>query len=171
MNPTELKVSRVRRGLTGSEIANALRLTTDGYFKKEHGESRITLSDAFTLTMFMKLDLSEFVTIFFDGELPFLYDSNRDCEFGKFAFPLKEARLNANLTAEQVALRLGISETKYLSMEKGKLGISLEHCATLSKMYELSLPEFNDVFFRSQLPYRKANSSLTRISYHERLVE
>lgn len=160
MNHMELKVARVRRGLYGKTVASALGLTTDGYFKKEYGTAKFTLSDAFTLTKLMNLSLQEFVTIFFDGDLPFLYDSDRDCKFREKAFPLKEARCNANFTAQQVALALGMSEDNYIQREKGKVRISLEHSAVLSKMFGLSLIEFNDVFFRSQLPYRKSDLAL-----------
>lgn len=155
MNPTELKVARVRRHIAGRNAAKALCLSMDGYYKKEHGEARVTLSDAFTLTKFYGLTLTEFVAIFFDGDLPFLQDSNRNCQFGERAFPLREARLEAGLTVEQVAANLGIGVDCYIKREKGRVRITLEQCAAISKMCGLSLDEFNDVFFRSKLPYRK----------------
>lgn len=155
MNPTELKVARLRRKVVGQSAADALGLTTDGYYKKEHGTAQVFLSDAFTLTKLYKLTLWEFVTIFFDGDLPFLQDSDRDCNFGEAAFPLKEARQRAGYTAAAVAAYLGIAESAYLQREKGRVRITLEQCAALSKLFGLSLNEFNDVFFRSQLPFGK----------------
>ena len=64
MNPIELKVARMRRNITGKEAAKALGLTIDGYFKKEHGTAKITLSEAYILTKLYQLTLTEFVNIF-----------------------------------------------------------------------------------------------------------
>ncbi len=155
MNTTELKVARLRRKVSGQIAADALGLTTDGYYKKEHGIAQISLSDAFTLTKLYNLTLWEFVTIFFDGGLPFLQNFDRDYDFREAAFPLKEARQRAGYTAAVVASYLGIAESAYLQREKGRVRISLKQCAELSKLFGLSLNEFNDVFFRSQLPFGK----------------
>ena len=91
MNPIELKVARMRRNITGKEAAKALGLTIDGYFKKEHGTAKITLSEAYILTKLYQLTLTEFVNIFFNGDLPFLQDRTDNCNFSDAAYPLKEA--------------------------------------------------------------------------------
>jgi len=155
MNLTELKVARIRRGVKAHEIADALGKTIDSYIKRENGNVRITLSDAFTITRVLKLSLSEFVTIFFSGDLPFCEDCERNYNFRQFAYPLMEARKRAGLTEEAVAAELNLPVSAYRQREKGKVQITVAECAALSKLFKLSLPEFNDIFFRSTLPYRK----------------
>lgn len=71
MNPLELKVARIRRKISGKDAGAALGLMVDGYFKKEHGDARLTLSDAFTLTKLFQLSLEEFTTIFLMVSYPF----------------------------------------------------------------------------------------------------
>ena len=151
MNPIELKVARMRRNITGKEAAKALGLTIDGYFKKEHGTAKITLSEAYILTKLYQLTLTEFVNIFFNGDLPFLQDRADNCNFGDAAYPLKEARLRAGYTEEAAARELNIPTSAY------------KQCFTLSRFYRLSLQEFNDIFFRSGLPFR--NSDLVPYKY------
>lgn len=157
MNPIELKVARMRRKVSGREAADALGITTDGYFKKEHGNASITLEESLVLTRLFELSLWEFVTIFFDGDLPFLQDSNENYNFGEYVSPLKEARVRAGYSVEGVATVLGIPANAYSQREKGRVKISLEQCCKLSKLYRLSLQEFNDIFFRSILPYRNSD--------------
>ncbi len=163
MNPIELKVARMRRNITGKEAAKALGLTIDGYFKKEHGTAKITLSEAYILTKLYQLTLTEFVNIFFNGDLPFLQDRTDNCNFSDAAYPLKEARLRAGYTEEAAARELNIPTSAYKQREKGRVKISLEQCFTLSRFYRLSLQEFNDIFFRSGLPFR--NSDLVPYKY------
>lgn len=155
MNHIELKVARMRRQISGREAADALGLSTDGYFKKEHGGAGVTLTDAFTLTKFFQLTLSEFTNIFFNGNLPFLQEERDDYNYREEAFPLKVARMRSGYTEQEIADTLGIPLTAYRHREKGRVRISLEQCYTLSQLYRLSLMEFNDIFFRSELPFRK----------------
>lgn len=163
MNPIELKVARMRRNITGKEAAQALGLTVDGYFKKEHGNAKITLSEAYALANLFELTLTEFVNIFFDGNLPFSQDYAEYCDFSKTVFPLKEARRRCGYTEEAVADFLGIPISAYKQREKGRVRVSLDQCLMLSKFYRLSLQEFNDIFFKSGLPYR--NSDLATYKY------
>lgn len=155
MNLTELKVARIRRNIKAQVIADALDKTVDSYIKRENGNVRITLSDAFTITNVLQLSLSEFVTIFFDGDLPFCKESEENYNYRQYAYPLKEARKRAGCTEEQVAAKLNIPVSAYRQREKGKVLITLTECAVLSKMFNLSLFEFNEIFFRSNLPFRK----------------
>lgn len=157
MNLTELKVARIRRGVKAQVIADALDKTVDSYIKRENGNVRITLSDAFTITNVLHLSLTEFVTIFFDGDLPFCQESDSDYKFRQYAFPLMEARKRAGCTEERAAAALRLPVSAYRAREKGKVLISLSECAILSKMYGLSLDEFNDIFFRLNLPFRKSD--------------
>lgn len=155
MNPTELKIARMRRQVTGKEAADAIGLSIDGYFKKEHGNAKITLAEAYVLTKLFHLTLTEFVNIFFNGDLPFLYGGDENCNLREAVSPLKEARLRSGYSEEEAAEALGIKPSAYRSREKGSVRISLDQCYTLSKLYRLSLQEFNDIFFRSGLPFRK----------------
>jgi len=156
MNPFELKVARMRRKMTGKDLAQALGLTVDGYFKKEYGDASISLNDAYVLTRHLQLTLPEFVNIFFDGNLPFSQDYDENYNFRDAAYPLKEARQRAGYSEEEVAEKLGITIPAYKAREKGRVNPSLEQCYTLSKLYSLSLSEFNDIFFRSGLPFRNS---------------
>ena len=158
MNLTELKVARIRRGVKAHVVAEALDKTVNSYIKRENGNVRVTLSDAFIITNTLKLTLDEFVLIFFDGNLPFCQDKEKYYNFNQYAFPLREARKRAGLTEGQVADELNIPVSAYRQREKGKVLISLSECAILSKLFGLSLQEFNDIFFRSNLPFRKNNS-------------
>ena len=158
MNLTELKVARIRRGVKAQVVADAIGKTVDSYIKRENGNVRVTLSDAFIITNTLKLTIDEFVLIFFDGDLPFCQDREENYNFNQFAFPLREARKRAGLTEEQVAEKLNIPVSAYRQREKGKVLISLAECAILSKLFGLSLQEFNDIFFRSNLPFRKYHS-------------
>lgn len=92
MNLTELRVARIRRGVKAQELADAIDRTVDSYIKRENGNVRVTLSDAFTITQVLQLSLEEFVVIFFDGDLPFSKDNNENYNFRQFPFPLKKAR-------------------------------------------------------------------------------
>lgn len=154
MNPTELKITRMKRKVTGKEAAEAIGLSIDGYFKKEHGNAKITLAEAYVLTKLFRLTLTEFVDIFFDGNFPFLYDCDESFDFGGAVSPLKEARLRSGYSEEEVAEALGIKPSAYHAREKGGTRISLDQCYILSKLYRLSLQEFNDIFFASRLPFR-----------------
>lgn len=155
MNITELKVARVRRGISGREAADAIGLTVDGYFKKEHGDARMTLPEIYVLTRKWGLTLTEFVNIFFDGDLPFLYDDEECCDYDLTVKPLRMARVKAGYTEEEAAQKLSISVGSYKEREKGKVRITLEECGKLSRMYHLTFREFNDIFFKSGLQYRK----------------
>lgn len=157
MNLTELKVARIRRGIKAQTIANALDKTVDSYIKRENGNVGITISDAFIITNVLHLSLEEFVTIFFDGDLPFCQESDSNYNFRQFAFPLQEARKRAGYTEAQAAETLNLPISAYRQRERGKVLISLNECAVLSKMYGLSLDEFNDIFFRMNLPFRKTD--------------
>lgn len=64
MNLTELRVARIRRGVKAQELADAIDRTVDSYIKRENGNVRVTLSDAFTITQVLQLSLEEFVVIF-----------------------------------------------------------------------------------------------------------
>ncbi len=154
MNCTKLKLARSRRKIPGRAAAATLGLTVDGYYKKEHGDAEVYVSDAFALTHLFKLSFSEFIDIFFDGELPFLYDSSRNCHFGMQAFPIRAARMKAGLLPAQAAEAVGLSEATYRNREKGERSLTLDQCQTLSRRFGLSFDEFNDIFFRSTLPFR-----------------
>lgn len=110
MNLIELKVARMRRNITGKEAAKALGLTIDGYFKKEHGTAKITLSEAYILTKLYQLTLTEFVNIFFNGDLPFLQSEAYNCNIGDAVYPLKEARMRAGYTEEAAARELNMAD-------------------------------------------------------------
>ncbi len=157
MNLTELKVARIRHGVKAKVIADALGKTVDSYMKREYGSVGITLSDMVALTKVMDLSLSEFITIFFSGDLPFLQDEREDYDFRQFVYPLVEARKRAGVTEEEAAQKLQLPVSAYRQRERGRVLVSPVECAILSKMYGLTLNEFNDVFFRSCLPFRKAD--------------
>ena len=75
-----------------------------------------------------------------------------------------KARTQAGLSAEEVANTLGLPVPGYKKREDGRVRITLEQCRTLSKMFGLSMTEFNDVFFRSGLPFGKEDlASFTSI--------
>lgn len=157
MNLTELKVARIRRNIKARTIADALGKTIDSYIKRENGNVRITLSDALTITQVLQLSLKEFVDIFFSSDLPFSKETEENYSFGKMLFPLKEARKRSGLTEEEVADALDIPCGAYREREKGKVQITLAECSVLSKLFNLSLFEFNDIFFRGILPFRKSD--------------
>lgn len=157
MNEFELKVARMRRKVTGKQLAKVLKVTPDGYFKKEQVGTRITILDSLIITKYLKLSMSEFTNIFFDGELPFLEESRRNYDYSDREYPLRDARIDAGWTTKEVADKLCIPENSYIEREKGNVRISLEQCAVLSKMFNLSFNEFNNVFFRSQLPYKQSD--------------
>ena len=163
MNTLELKIARIRRGMKGRQVAEALGLTIGGYQHKETGRAGVSLAEAFTLTKLFQLTLTEFVNIFFDGELPFLQEKTESCRYGESYLPLKEARLRSGVSEQEAANVLGIPVGAYKQRENGKVQISLEAAAKLSKLYQMSLDDFNDVFFRSRLPFR--NSDLIDFTY------
>lgn len=172
MNPIELKIARIRRKISGKEAADALHLTIDGYLKKEHGNAGITLADALALAKAFDLTLDEFVSIFFDGKLPFLQDGAFPYEnIEKAYYPLKEAREQAGLSVEDCASKLGISVSAYKQREKGKVQVTLQQCATLSVLLWMSFDTFNAVFFRSALPFRKVSFASDNAIIHQRAGE
>lgn len=158
MNQTELKVARIRRGVKAQELADALDRTIGSYINRENGRARVTLSDTLIITQTLNLSLEEFVVIFFDGDLPFSKDSDENYNFRQTPFPLKKARERAGYSEEEVATKLGIPVSGYKDREKGRVPVTLVECAQLTKLFELSFDEFNDIFFRSALPFRKENS-------------
>lgn len=159
MNLTELKVARIRRGMKAKDLAKALDKSLDSYMKRESGSVSVTLSDIAALTKAMDLSLSEFVAIFFNGNLPFLQDNREDYDFRQHIYPIQEARKRAGLTEEQVAERLRLPVSAYRQREKGRVLVSPVESAMLSKLFGLTLNEFNDVFFRSCLPFRNSDLS------------
>lgn len=158
MNLTELRVARIRRGVKAQELADAIDRTVDSYIKRENGNVRVTLSDALIITQVLSLSLEEFIVIFFDGDLPFSKDGDENYNISQAPFPLKKARERAGYSEEEVATKLGIPVSGYKYREKGRVPVTLVECAQLTKLFELSFDEFNDIFFRSALPFRKEDS-------------
>lgn len=71
MNPMELKVARIRRGKTKGDMARLFGITDAAWTKREQGQTRMSVDEAVKISRFLGLSESEFVTIFFDGVLPF----------------------------------------------------------------------------------------------------
>lgn len=157
MNQTELKIARVRRGIKTKTVARAIDKTLDSYCKKENGRVKITLHEAAAITNVLCLTLSEFITIFFDGILPFCKYSENNYNFSRFAYPLRSARARAGISTQRAASALNLTVPLYLAREKGKSQISLNEAGVLSKLYGLSIDEFNDIFFRKNLPFCKVD--------------
>ena len=57
------------------------------------------------------------------------------------AIQLKAARVNANLTQEDVAKRMGVSKNTIVSYEKYRSTPSVEQAKELAKMYGLRVDE------------------------------
>ena len=71
MNGLELKLARMRAGLSQQEIADRLGKTLASYSKKERGEVIFLPDEISTLTLLLDLDCEQFNCIFFDNMLPF----------------------------------------------------------------------------------------------------
>ncbi len=88
----------------------------------------------------------------------FQKDSEENYNFRQFPFPPQESTGRIGYSEEEVAAKLGIPVSGYKDREKGRVPVTLVECAQLSKLFELSFDEFNDIFFRSALPFRKEDS-------------
>lgn len=71
MNGLELKLARMRAGLSQQEMADRLGKTLASYSKKERGEVIFLPDEISTLTLLLNIDYEQFNCIFFDGKLPF----------------------------------------------------------------------------------------------------
>lgn len=157
MNLTELKIARIRHKVKAKDIAAALDKTLDSYMKRESGDVGISRSDVVAITKAMGLSPSEFITIFFSGKLPFLQDSRDSFDYSSYIYPLVEARKRAGVTEEKAAETLRLPIAAYRRREKGQTVVSPVECAVLSRLFRLDYDEFNEIFFRSCLPFCKAD--------------
>lgn len=71
MNTTEIRVERVRRGITPGDMADLLGITKQGYFKKENGINAFRTDDIIKIVNAWDLSPKRMNVIFFDGKLPF----------------------------------------------------------------------------------------------------
>lgn len=71
MNFRELKVERIRKGITPKQMAEYLGLQfTDTYYKKERGEIKFTPEQIALASQILELSPEKINLIFFDGQLP-----------------------------------------------------------------------------------------------------
>lgn len=61
---------------------------------------------------------------------------------------LKAARIKNSLKQEDVALKLGISESAYSKKESGKADFSLKQLIIVKEMFNLTLKEFEEIFLK-----------------------
>ena len=66
MNYSELKIARIRRGLSSKDMAEKLCLTPATYSYKENNERKISLKDAEAIVKILNLTPEEILLIFFD---------------------------------------------------------------------------------------------------------
>lgn len=71
MNCTELKCARIRRKKSTTEMARAIGRSDSAWNQRERGETAVSLEEAGIIVKELCLSVEEFVTIFFDGDLPF----------------------------------------------------------------------------------------------------
>ncbi len=73
MNVRQLKAKRVEVGLRQVDLADALGITGKSMNKKECSKTnKFKADEMLTLSRVLHLTLSEFDSIFFDGNLPFV---------------------------------------------------------------------------------------------------
>lgn len=71
MNPMELKIARIRRNKSATEMAKMVGITDSARITRERGKTRVSLEEAVAISRYLDLSEDEFYTIFFDGEIPF----------------------------------------------------------------------------------------------------
>lgn len=69
MNGTRLRGIRAERKASIKDCADAMRLSSLSYSKKERGEIDFRLSEIITLKKFLRMSIEEFSDVFFDGKL------------------------------------------------------------------------------------------------------
>lgn len=156
MNNSLLKKVRREREKTGEEMGKAIGLSTAEYFHKEHGHVRFTLREALSITCTLQLTEGEFCDIFFDGYLPYLSENDKYYKFCEKPLPLREARKHIGYTVQEMADAMEMSLATYKQRENGSKRCSLDECRAISELLELSLQDFNDIFFNGSLPFGKA---------------
>lgn len=70
MNPIEIRVARIRCGLTQKHMAEQLGISACSYSKKEKGEVRFTDPEKVAVTKVLGLTAEQVNDFFFDGKLP-----------------------------------------------------------------------------------------------------
>ena len=69
MNSSELKIARIRRGLSSKDMAAKLSWTPATYSYKENNERKISLKDAGNIAKILNLSPAEILLIFFDIDI------------------------------------------------------------------------------------------------------
>ena len=69
MNSSELKIARIRRGLSSKDMAEKLCWTPTTYNYKENNERKISLKDAGNIAKILNLSPAEILLIFFDIDI------------------------------------------------------------------------------------------------------
>lgn len=71
MNAIELRCARLRHRKSANEMAKAIGKSVNTYNLKECGKRTVTLTEACVLSNALGLSEDEFVTVFFDGIVPY----------------------------------------------------------------------------------------------------
>ena len=70
MKPIEIKVARLRKGLSQRDMARQLGVSASSYQKKEQGYVRFSDDEKLKITEILGLTYDQFNDIFYDGKLP-----------------------------------------------------------------------------------------------------
>lgn len=71
MNAIELRCARLRHRKSAKEMAQAIGKSVNTYNLKECGQRTVTLTEACVLSNALELSEAEFITVFFDGVVPY----------------------------------------------------------------------------------------------------
>ena len=70
MKPIELKIARVRKGLSRRDVARTIGIAESTYGNKETGRTDFTAPEAVAVAELLELTWDQYNDIFYDGTLP-----------------------------------------------------------------------------------------------------
>lgn len=164
---SELRIARMRRGISGDAVAQEIGVTPDAYYKMERNVPKIAPNKAAAITRALGLSFYEFVAAFGDGRVMVVEKEGGEYRYRDSRYPLCEARLDSEASAKQLAEAIGKDGqspeerlSRFRRIEKGKGRLTIGECCVLSREMGLSIEEFNDVFFKIELPFRNEDVHL-----------
>lgn len=130
-----IKDCREDNDLTQQDIADYLKVSRGAYSMYECGSNIIPLKLLDKLSLKYTVSIDYLVGLSNDKS-----DGNiRPMNYNKLCQNLKELRLQNNLSQEQVADILGVSQSHYASYENGHSVIPITRLMTLSKFYKVRI--------------------------------
>jgi transcriptional regulator with XRE-family HTH domain len=164
-----LRSARLRAGLSDSECAQVLSAEPEFIARAEEGEEGLTLPQLESLAHALQVPLDYFMK---DGELPpeesapapLPYQDLMTIRRKIIGVILRQARVEAGRTLDQVASLLGYNPERLARIEFGEEGIPLVELDALAETLGTSMDRFTAEDIIALTPEERARRDLQRLS-------